>query len=120
MSDRKTWEQRVAAWRASGQSARGFVEGRDYSVHMLRYWASRVEKEAAAPSPDAAVRLARVVVTPGEPAQALKATPRPVAADAAPAALVLELGGVRMHIFAGVESTTLRTVLEVLRESEAP
>ena len=48
----------MAAWRASGQSAREFAEGRDFSVHMLRYWANRVEKEAVAPGPDTAVRLA--------------------------------------------------------------
>lgn len=50
MTDRKTWEQRVAAWRASGQSAQKFAEGRDYTVHMQRYWAGRMKEEEAAPS----------------------------------------------------------------------
>lgn len=119
MSDPKTWEQRVAAWRASGQSAREFAEGRDLSVHMLRYWAKRVEKEAVAPGPDTAVRVARVVVTASEPSLAPSTTPQPSAAGGAPATLVLELGGARVQIPAGFERATLRAVLEVLRESEA-
>jgi hypothetical protein len=86
---------------------------------MLRYWASRVEKKAVASRPDASVRLARVVVTSSEPSQALTTTPRPSAAGGAPATVVLEVGGVRVHVLAGVERATLQTVLEVLRESEA-
>ncbi|MGH7605075.1 MAG: IS66 family insertion sequence element accessory protein TnpA, partial [Gemmatimonadaceae bacterium] len=31
MADRATWAKRVAAWRASGQSATKFCEGRDFA-----------------------------------------------------------------------------------------
>jgi hypothetical protein len=108
MTDRKTWEQRVAGWRASGQSAREFAEGRDYTVHMLRYWAQRIEKEAAKVEP---VRLARVVRVPREVALVAGS-----ATAVAGAPLVLEVGGARMQIGAGFDRSTLRAVLEVLRE----
>jgi hypothetical protein len=111
MTDRKTWEQRVAAWRASGQSAQKFAEGRDYTVHMLRYWAGRVKEEEAAPS-EPSIRLARVVRAPAE------ATALPSATTRQPAALVLEVSGARVQIPAGFERATLRALLEVLRESD--
>ncbi len=107
MTDRKTWEQRVAAWRASGQSAQKFAEGRDYTVHMLRYWAGRLKEEEAEPS----IRLARVVRAPREVPQPLEAARPPTGT-----ALVLEVGGARVQVPAGFERATLRAVLEVLRE----
>ena len=113
MTDRKTWEQRVAAWRASGESAQKFAEGRDYTVHMLRYWARRIDEEAAAASAPS-IRLARVVRAPAEAA----ALPRATARQPTGAALVLEVGGARVQVPAGFERATLRAVLEVLRESE--
>ena len=103
----------MAAWRASGESAQKFAEGRDYTVHMLRYWAGRVKEEAAVPSAPS-IRLARVVRAPKE------AAPQPFEAARQPtgAALVLEVGGARVQVPAGFERATLRAVLEVLRESE--
>lgn len=112
MTDRKTWEQRVAAWRASGQSAQKFAEGRDYTVHMLRYWAGRMKEEAALSEPS--IRLARVVRAPKEVAP----QPKEAARQPTGVALVLEIGGVRVQVPVGFERATLRAVLEVLRESE--
>jgi hypothetical protein len=51
------WRERVQAWRASGQTAREFTEGRDFSMSGLRYWASRVGGSSA---PNG-VTLARIV-----------------------------------------------------------
>lgn len=113
MTDRKTWEQRVAAWRASGQSAQKFAEGRDYTVHMLRYWAGRVKEEEAAPSEES-IRLARVVRAPKDVAP----QPKEAARQPTGVVLVLEIGGVRVQVPVGFERATLRAVLEVLRESE--
>lgn len=113
MTDRKTWEQRVGAWRASGQSAQKFAEGRDYTVHMLRYWARRMDEEAAASS-EPSIRLARIVRAPREVApQSIEAAQQPTGV-----ALVLEVGGARVQVPVGFERATLRAVLEVLRESE--
>ena len=103
----------MAAWRASGESAQKFAEGRDYTVHMLRYWARRIAEEAAASS-EPSIRLARVVRAPAEAAALPSATTRPPVG----AALVLEVGGARVQVPAGFERATLRAVLEVLRESE--
>ena len=106
----------MAAWRASGESAQKFAEGRDYTVHMLRYWARRIDEEQAAlaASSEPSIRLARVVRAPKE------AAPHPFEAARQPtgAALVLEVGGARVQVPAGFERATLRAVLEVLRESE--
>lgn len=101
----------MAAWRTSGQSAQKFAEGRDYTVHMLRYWAGRVKEEAAA---EPSIRLARVVRTSAGAAPLPSATAR----QPTGAALVLEVGGARVQVPVGFERATLRAVLEVLRESE--
>lgn len=100
----------MAAWRASGESAQKFAEGRDYTVHMLRYWAGRLKEEEAEPS----IRLARIVRAPRE------VTPQSIEAAQQPTgvALVLEVGGARVQVPVGFERATLRAVLEVLRESE--
>jgi hypothetical protein len=103
----------VAAWRASGESAQKFAEGRDYTVHMLRYWARRIAEEAAASS-EPSIRLARVVRTSAGAAPLPSATAR----QPTGAALVLEVGGARVQVPVGFERATLRAVLEVLRESE--
>jgi len=57
---------------------------------MLRYWARRIDEEAAVPSAPS-IRLARVVRAPREVA------PQPIEAARQPigAALVLEVGGAR-------------------------
>ena len=112
MIDIKTWEQRVAAWRTSGQSARAFSEGREYSVHMLRYWGRRVgtaaptkvrrsSSGASAPEP-APVRLARV----------LRTGPQPIGTATAP--VVIELGRAKVAVSPGFDRPTLAAVLELL------
>jgi len=88
MTDVKTWEQRVAAWRSSGQSARELAEGRDYTVHMLRYWARRVGG-GTAPASERPVRLARVIRSRADVG----------AAAAVSGALAIEMGGARVIVF---------------------
>ena len=113
MTEMKTWEQRVAAWRSSGQSARAFSEGREYSVHMLRYWARQVGPKAATASasragapavPRPAVRMARVLRTG-------TSTPPPPTASSA---VVIEIGRARVAVAAGFDDSTLAAVLRLL------
>ena len=40
------WAERVAAWRASGQTSREYCEGRDFTAGGLRHWAYRLRKAA--------------------------------------------------------------------------
>lgn len=55
----ETWKKRVASWRASGQSAEEFSEGRPWSPKTLRWWSSRLGREAASGPP--IVRVAQLV-----------------------------------------------------------
>jgi len=64
MSDARTiWKQRVASWRASGQSAEKFSAGRGYAVGTLKWWASKLRSEAATMP---VVRVAQLVRSPAE------------------------------------------------------
>ena len=114
MTDMKMWEQRVAAWRSSGLSARAFSEGREYSVHMLRYWARHVGPKPGAPAPASravappvarpAVRMARVLRT------GISTPPPPTASSA----VVIEIGRARVAVAAGFDHSTLAAVLSLL------
>ena len=121
MTDMKTWEQRVAAWRSSGQSARAYSEDREFSVHMLRYWARQAGKGGparAARTPTAAakpaVRLARVIrADAGAGAQAAAST-------STTGTVTIEVGGARVAVTPGFDRPTLAAVLEVLGRGGRP
>ena len=59
----ETWKKRVASWRASGQTAEEFSEGRPWSPKTLRWWSSRLgsRPETAAPVSVPVVRVAQLV-----------------------------------------------------------
>ena len=93
----ETWAQRVAEWRASGQTAHEFASGRGFAGSTLRWWSSRLGRQ-----------------TPG--------FVRVVAASDAPrgaGSIELEVGKVRVHVRAGFDRALLAEVLEVLREGAA-
>jgi hypothetical protein len=61
MSDTvETWKKRVASWRASGETAEEFSEGRPWSPKTLRWWSSRLGRKTAAPTVPV-VRVAQLV-----------------------------------------------------------
>jgi hypothetical protein len=99
------WAERVAGWRASGQTASAFCKGKDFSASGLRYWISRLGKgEPEGAKPEAAkpvVRLARVVR--GTRSGAAPETP-----------ILIEAGGARVGVRRGFDAETLRAVLAVL------
>ena len=97
MASAQTWAKRVAAWRVSGEAADTFSAGRGFSPSTLRWWASRLGRDARG--------LVRVV-TPSAP----KVVPRDATID-------LEVGGVRVVVRAGFDRALLRDVLDVLRET---
>ena len=108
----KRWAERVAEWRASGQTSTEFCEGRGFTAGGLRHWAYRLRKGGAkttalARSP--AIRMLRV-----ERVTNATASSTPVGA----AALTIELGAARLAVPAGFDGATLRTVLEVLVATE--
>jgi len=103
MADASTWKKRVAAWRASGQTAATYCERHGLGLSSLRYWAQQVRREQAAPV--APLRLARVKrVATAEPATVPSVAP----------VVVIEVGSARVHVERGTDLATLATVLSVL------
>lgn len=104
MSDTATkWHQRVAGWRASGETAATYSSRHGFTTSSLRYWASRLRREDTITGP--MVRLAQVVRTP--------LTQR----DEAPRGrVVIELLEPRVRITVGsdMDRAVLATVLELL------
>jgi hypothetical protein len=101
MADAAIWSKRVAAWRASGQTAAVYCEQHGLSVSSLRYWAQdKRERPAAATT----VRLARVERVAADP---------PVLSTISPA-VVIEIGGARIRVERGVDAATVATVLAAL------
>ena len=60
----ETWKKRVASWRASGETAEEFSEGRPWSPKTLRWWASRLGRDGASATP--IVRVAQLVRSPAK------------------------------------------------------
>jgi hypothetical protein len=61
MSDTvEKWKQRVAGWRASGQTAEAFSAGRPWSARTLRWWSSRLGR-ASASATAPVIRVAQVM-----------------------------------------------------------
>jgi transposase len=110
MADAKTWEERVADWRSSGQAAEEYCKGKPFSPGTLYRWSSRVR-----PPPDGAAE--RAVAPPREGVglvRVVRAAATAVPAAAAGAVLV-EVEGVRVVVPSGADAATVRVVLEALR-----
>jgi hypothetical protein len=88
------WRERISEQERSGLSVRQFCKERELAEHSFYAWRKRLRKQEP-------VRFALVERGP---------------APQEPTALELVLAsGERLRIGAGVDSTTLRTVLDVLR-----
>jgi hypothetical protein len=97
----ETWKERVARWRASGETAEAFSAGRGWSPQTLRWWSSRLGRDAAPP----VVRMARLI--------------RPAASDDSgerAGMIVVELLEIRVRVTIdpGADRETVATVLELL------
>ena len=87
------WQSRIAAWRASGQTAAAFAAEHGYTVGTLRWWSSRLRRRAAA-------RFVRLV---------------PIASAVASTEIVLDVGGARVRVARGFDATLLAQVVAALR-----
>jgi len=98
------WTARVAAWRASGQTAPAFCVGKEFKPGGLRYWASRLGRAGGGTVGGAAkgVRLARVVRA-SRSVEAVVETP-----------ILIEVGAARLGVRRGFDAGALRAVLDVL------
>lgn len=106
MADAATWKKRVAAWRASGQTAAEYSKQHGLTLSALQRWSHRLRGEAQEPAPPAAVRLARV-----ERVAAVSTEP---AAAATVPGILIELGGARVRVERGVDAATVAVVLAAL------
>jgi transposase-like protein len=102
------WQERVASWRASGETAAKFSSRHDFAPTTLRYWASRLKRDAAGEAPAVTaplVRLARVVRAPSRAVD-----------DGHRRAVVVEIldARVRVLVEAGVARATLDAVFGAL------
>lgn len=108
MSDTvETWKKRVASWRASGETAEQFSEGRPWSPKTLKWWSSRLRR-GHVPSPPV-VRVTQLVRSSGFP----------VERDRGGSIVVEALDArLRITIEAGAERDMVAAVLGVLVSTE--
>jgi len=89
------WRQRIADWRASGQSMDEFAAGRDFALATLRDWSSRL-KRGAAP------RLVQPIVRPTRPG------------DPTDPGVRIEVAGARTRVVRGFDAFVLAEVVGAL------
>ena len=94
------WRTRLAAWRASGQSAERFAKDGGFSPTSLWKW----QKRLGEPAPARFVQLVRKTPSSGDDAP-------PVVACGD---LVVEVGGARVHVTHATDEALLRRVVRVL------
>ena len=90
---RQEWRRRITEQERSGLSARRYCREQGLGEHSFYWWRRRLEKQEP-------VRFALVDRGPAQQEASLE---------------LLLTGGERLRISAGIDATTLRTVLETLR-----
>jgi transposase len=105
MASRAEWEQRVAQWKRSGQTAAVFAVRQGLNPRTLRWWSSALQRPSARESEHVAeVGFARVVpvdIVPGRSAE--------------PAALEVVLASGRVvRVRQGFDAALLRELLTLL------
>jgi hypothetical protein len=58
------WSERVAAWKASGQTPEAFTRGEPYAPSTLRWWSSRLRRRVRADTTSAPAKHERKRRTP--------------------------------------------------------
>jgi hypothetical protein len=104
MSKQQEWATEVAAWRASGLTARKFCEGRDYAATRLYWWSSQLKSSEGSGKRKPAVPMARVVRRGA--AQAQPRTP-----------IVIQVGSARVEVPSDADRDTLSAVLQSLADT---
>ena len=98
---RSEWEARVAEWEASGKTAADFAADKGYAPATLKWWASRLRREAAA-SKTPRVAMAKV-------------ERRPSHVVATSISVRVDIDGARIEVARGFDEELLRDVVRALR-----
>ncbi len=94
------WSKRVAAWRASGETAAEFSARKGLVTNTLRHWSWRLRRETVAAP---VVRMAQLVRSPAVTEQ-----------GRSPIVIEIIAAHVRITVQAGVDRETLATVVAVV------
>jgi hypothetical protein len=111
MSTEAIWAKRVAAWRASGLTAREFSARHEFAAGTLLWWSSRLRR-AKATRPSASVSIARVIAVPSVPGAPASVVGELASADAD--AVVIEIGVARVRVPVERGRCGLESVLDIL------
>ena len=116
------WAERVKEWKASGQTAKAFAQGRDFKASTLTYWAYRVRRIGGRPEAPATrqqpatglattpqVRMARV-----RPPRVRSKSPTAAAAGSTGATMVIAIGAARIEVRSDFDRALLAQVVEAL------
>lgn len=126
----ETWQSRVTDWRASGKTAAEFSRRQGFAASTLRWWSSRLGREAAA-AVAAPVVAAPAIAAPTIPTSAIAApvvrlarvvrSNEPATTATTGNAVIIEMlaGRVRIVVEPGVDLGTLATVLDLLSKEGA-
>ena len=104
MADAATWKKRVAAWRASGQTAAEYCELHSLTLSSLRHWSHRLGRVAPVTPSSSTVRLARVERV------ATESTSPPLTSPA----VLIDIGSAHVRVERGVDAATVAAVLAAL------
>lgn len=104
MSKQVDWKGEVAAWRASGQTARRFCEGRGYTATRLYWWSSQMKRSDGSTSRMPPVPMARVVRERSRPASAR-------------VPIVIRVGNAHVEVSGEVDRATLLVVMQTLTDA---
>jgi len=96
------WSERVREWKASGRTAKGFAEGRDFKASTLVYWASCL-RTGIGGAPRGKKREARV--------RMVRVVPIAIGADDP---IVVAIGAARVAVRRGFDPALLRDVVRAL------
>jgi len=98
---RKTWEERVAAFKASGQSASAWCAAHDLKTHQLFYWLQKYKNNTSAPA---------TAPFPWLTMEINKQNPDSTQGDY----LLIRLGQATIEVKAGFNPTLLTDVVRIL------
>jgi hypothetical protein len=99
MSKQVEWTAEVAAWRASGLTARKFCEGRAFTAARLYWWSSQMARSQDSASRTTTLPMARVVRS---------------RAVSACGPIVIRVGKARVEVSGEVDRAALLVVLQTL------